>query len=219
MPRSRTPLSPLCAFGHVATHAELLEAFHGQESAITPFRMTTALCTRLRMGVYVCTHLTERERTAALCGGQLDCLTVLSELGLPVDDRDQVHLRLPRGHGGAAERKHRYAPLARVHWSRLRTPIPSATDARWAARTGDAPDRLRVPLREALRQAMTSCLSYADSGTVLEAMLAAGHAASDLAHAIEVAPRRVSVALRQLGAIPRSVQDALDDSFARQNRF
>lgn len=212
--------SPLCAYGHVATHAELLSEFHGQESAIIPFRMNYGRCELLRMGVYVCTHLTEAERLAAWCGGHLDCVTVLTELGLPVAhrDSDEPHLRLPRGQGGVAARRSD-APLAHVHWSRPRTPVPSIADAKVAARSGGEPDRLRVPVREAMRQAMTTCLSYAESGAFIEAACASGRFVDDAAHAIRVAPRRVMLALRRLDAIPPVVQEVLDESLERANHF
>jgi hypothetical protein len=212
--------SPLCAYGHIATHAELLAEFHGQESAIIPFRMNYGRCELLRMGIYVCTHLTEAERLAAWCGGHLDCVTVLAELGLPVPSRgtDEPHLRLPRGQGGVAARRSD-APLARVHWSRLRTPVPSISATKHAARLGEQPDRLRVPVREAMRQAVTTCLSYAESAALIEAVCASGHLVEDAAHAISIAPRRVMLALQRLDAIPLAVQDVIGESLERANHF
>ncbi|GAA4183632.1 hypothetical protein GCM10022288_03230 [Gryllotalpicola kribbensis] len=218
MPRAATR-SLLCSFGHIATHAELLEEFDGQESAILPFRMSYGRSELLRMGVYVCTHLTDLERLAAWCGGQLDCVTVLAESGFSVGDGGEPHLRLRRGQGGASGRRRADAPMAHVHWSRLRTPVPSREQAKRLARSGGQPDRLRVPPREALRQAMTTCLSYAESAQLLEAMSEAGFPAEDIAHAIAAAPRRVHLALRRLDAVPAPVRDVLSDSYERENHF
>jgi hypothetical protein len=217
MPHAAT-LSPLCSFGHVASYAELLEAFHGQESAIMPFRMHGGTCGRLRNGLYVCAHLSESERLAAWCGGQLDCLTVLAELGLPVADSGEPHLRLPRGHGRVWERRAADAPLTHAHWSRLRFPLPSVDEARWSAAGGTPLDRLRTPWQEALRQAMTTCLSYTESADVLETMLRCGYSADDLARVLASTPRRVQLAMRRLVIMPREIRDAFD-AFTHRNLF
>ncbi|GAA4164537.1 hypothetical protein GCM10022286_26410 [Gryllotalpicola daejeonensis] len=209
--------SPLCSFGHIATHAELLRTFHGQESAIIPFRMGYGRTELLRMGVYICSHLTEEERLAAWCGGHLDCVTVLAGLGLPIAAPDHPHLRFRRGQRGAAARWRADAPLARVHWSGPRTRVPSLEATKRSARKGGLPDRLRMPWREALRQAMTTCLTYAESGELLAAMCDDGFAAEDLAHAITVAPRRVYVALLRLGAIPQDVQRIASEALEREH--
>ncbi|HEY0249757.1 MAG TPA: hypothetical protein VGC45_16010 [Gryllotalpicola sp.] len=201
--------SALCFLGHIATHAELLEV-HGQESAILPFRINAGASRRLRTGLYVCAHLSESELTAAWCGGHLDCLTVLAELGLPVDDGGELHLRLARGHGRASARRRVDAPLTHAHWSRLRTPIPRLEETLHAARLGEPLDRLRVPVVEALRQAMTTCLSYAASAEVLRAMVSAGHPADELARTVASTPRRVQLALRRIGTTPPEVRHALE---------
>lgn len=216
MLRARTPLSPLCAFGHVATHAELLEEFHGQESAVIPFRMGR-LTAHPRVNVYVCAHLDEAEMSAAWCGGLLDCVTVLASVGLPVDHVGELHLRIARGDSRAAARRMAQVPTAHMHWSRLRTRLPTLDETRHAAIDGEPLSRLRVPVREALRQAMTSCLSYAESAEVIAAAtgttsataVTAACSAADVAHAIATAPRRVERALRELDAIPGEIDIAL----------
>lgn len=212
MPQPRIRLSPLCWYGHVAAYAELLDEFHGQESAVLPFRMGIGLTHHLRSNVYVCAHLSERERSAAWCGGLLDCVTVLAEAGLPLDKTaiDEPHLRFPRGDTHAAARRHEHAPTSRMHWSRLRTTIPSVAQTKRAAQSGEPLSRLQVPLREALRQAMTSCVSYATSAELIEAALTSKLCSvDDVAHAILVAPRRVELALRRLDAIPGELDIAI----------
>jgi hypothetical protein len=203
--------SPLCSFGHIASYAELLDAFHDQESAVLPFRMRGGLTMHLRSDTYVCAHVSDAELSAAWCGGQLDCVTVLADAGLPVDvGSAELHLRLSRGDSRAAARRHEHAPTSHVHWSRLRTPLPSVLQAKRSAYVGEPVNRLRVPLREALRQAMTTCLSYAKSAEVVEALASSTLCSpDDVAHAIAVAPRRVERALRELGGIPGDIDIAL----------
>jgi hypothetical protein len=204
------PLSPLCSFGHIASYAELLDAFNGQESAVLSFRMGR-LTAHLRSDVYICAHLSDVERSAAWCGGWLDCVTVLAEAGLPVGDAGtETHLRLARGDSRAAGRRLAHAPTAHMHWSRLRTPLPTLERHRRAARPDEPFDRLRVPFREALRQAMTTCLEYAQSARMIAAIDASGLGSDeDVAHAIAAAPRRVERALRELDAITPELEVAL----------
>jgi hypothetical protein len=204
------PSSPLCSFGHIASYAELLKAFNGQESAVLPFRMSR-LTAHLRSDVYICAHLSETERSAAWCGGWLDCVTVLAEAGLPVGDAGtETHLRLTRGDSRAAGRRLAHAPTAHMHWSRLRTPLPTLEQRRRAGRPVEPFDRLRVPFREALRQAMTTCLEYAQSARLIAALDGSGRcSAEDVAHAIAAAPRRVERALRELDAITPELEVAL----------
>lgn len=208
----RSDLDPFCRFGHIAGYAELLEAWHGQESAVLPFRTDGPRTRHLRSDLYVCAHLTEAELSAAWSGGVLDCVTVLAGCGLPVPAHweGEIHLRLTRGDSRAAARRHVYAPTSHVHWSRLRTPIPSVGATMRAAGAGKPISRLQVPVREALRQAMASCLSYEESAVVLAAIAADdGWRLDDAAHALAAAPRRVERALRALGGVPPVVDDAL----------
>lgn len=209
--RRFSQLSPLCFYGHVASYAELLEQHHGQESAILPFRMGYGVVAHPRFDVYACSHLSRIELAAALCGGRVDCVSVLAAEGLLNEaDSDELHLRLARGDSKAAARRHEYAPTSHMHWSRLRTAMPTVDETMAAARRGAPLTRLSVPLREAVRQAMTTCLSYAQSAELVAALVDTGVCpVEDVAHAILVAPRRVERALRELGAIPAQVDLAL----------
>lgn len=205
---SPLPPSPLCAFGHIASAAELLADF-GQESALAPFRRNIGTVRHPRTGLYVCAHLDERELDAAWCGGPLDCVSVLADLGLPVSDGGTPHLRLRRGDGRAAQRLGDRPGRLRAHWSRPRTPLPSAPEVRRLAGLGHAVDRLRLPAQEALRQALATCLPAAHAVYVIEAAVNGGILSADeVAAALSATSQRVQLALRSFG-LSAQVEESL----------
>lgn len=224
----------LCSFGHIATHRELLDRF-GQESAIVPLRRSSGRVTvlRIRTNVYVCAHLDPDELTAARVGAQLDCVTVLARHGLPVGDairrhndgsRDDgfqadgpegdgchrepcLHLRLRPNDGRASARRQAEPHEIRVHWTVPRWPVASADTARWAAARGTPLSRVELPVEEALRQALTSCLTVAESLAVIEALLPRLDAGV-LARIIARIPDHARTRLRRVG-LPQGVEEAL----------
>jgi len=165
--------SPLCPLGHIADYQELLERFNGQESAVLPFRYAypNATVVHLRSNVYVCAHLDDEAMVAARIGAVLDCVTVLARHGLPVDDRHQLHLRFRRNDGRANKRRRAETREIRAHWALPARGVPTLSATAAAAYRGNPISRLELPLEEALRPALTSCLSAAESVKVLDAVL------------------------------------------------
>jgi hypothetical protein len=197
-------LTLLCSFGHIATYAELLARFDGQESAVLPFRRRTGGLIRwLRPNVYVCAHLDEEELAAARVGGRLDCTTVLRRRGVLSGD-GCLHLRLRANDGRASAR--RWAEPTRVvaHWRPPRWDVPSLAATRHAARpavpqSGGPLSRLELPLNEALRQALISCLTPAASLAALATLLEDGTSPAQLADAVRATPRYIQARLQRLG--------------------
>jgi hypothetical protein len=173
----------------------------------------------VRRDVYVCRHIDDDEYTAALVGGALDCVTVLARRGLPVPGGDRpesltptpspLHLRVPAGAGRVTARIRAEPRPIRPHWSSKGPDVPSLALARQAARRRQPLSRLEVELGEALRQALTTCLTAEESIAVIREITPQYLSADATARAIAGAPRRVRAGLRRLG-LPDEVQDALD---------
>lgn len=212
----------LCSFGHIASYRELIDRC-GQDSAVTPLRRASGRRTvlRLRTDVYVCAHLDPDELLAARIGARLDCVTALARLGLPLDsalrrhdDDGCLHLRFRRNDGRASARRRAEARSIRAHWAPLRWPEPTAADALSAWMRRDPISRLEVPLEDALLQALTSCLTPAESVEIIAALLArpggspTALAPETLASVIELTPRRVRSRLWRAG-LPSEIDDAL----------
>lgn len=250
----------LCDFGHVASYQELLEHYHGQESAIVPLRYSYArrLVLHPRPNVYVCAHLDDDALTAARVGGWLDCATVLARHGFPIAEPTHPHLRFRPSDGRASARRRAEPRPTRAHWSVPSWPVPTAQETqdvnrrraalnraalnraalnrttvsrtalnrtalnrtalnRVAAIGGPhenpAPSaqpplsRLEMPLDEAMRQALTSCLTMAESVAVIDAALPLV-GARRVAEILRLIPDRKRAALRRAG-LPAEVDAAL----------
>jgi len=205
-------LTLLCSFGDIASYAELLERFHGQTSAIAPFRRSdSGLIYRLRSNVFVCSHLDDDERAAARIGGLLDCTTVLRRAGaLPGADDGHLHLRLSKNDGRASARRRNEPRAIRAHWHKPSWPAVTLDSARHAFERRDSPlSRLELPLREALRQALTSCLTPQQSRDALVLLIADALTPEDAAEVLARTPRRVQSQLRRIG-LPTQLNDALE---------
>jgi len=125
-----------------------------------------------------------------------------------------LHLRMRRNDGRASARRRAEARDIRTHWAPPLTPLPTAADAlkaarRTAPRPGPADrrgevlgtgrmNRLEVPLLEALRQALTSCLTPEESLAVLAAT-ADVHGRRLVDQALEHVPAHRLAALRRAG--------------------
>jgi len=245
----------LCDFGHVASYQELLEHYHGQESAIVPLRYSYArrLVLHPRPNVYVCAHLDDDALAAARVGGWLDCATVLARHSFPIAEPTHLHLRFRPSDGRASARRRAEPRPTRAHWSVPSWPVPTAretqdvnrhrgalnraalnrttvsrtalnrtalnrtardrTDATRGPHGSPPPSaqsplsRLEMPLDEAMRQALTSCLTMAESVAVIDAalpLLGAGR----VAEILRFIPDRKRAALRRAG-LPAELDAAL----------
>jgi hypothetical protein len=134
----------LCRFGHLATTAELRAAGLSR-TELARLRADPAVWT-IRRGLHICRHLDADERTAAQCGGRLDCVTVLRAHGIWTGSTRGLHLRLRPGTSRAPAR----ARCAVIHWSQT-----------------NAPDKLWMPVPDALKQAMR-CLPPDDLVAAIE---------------------------------------------------
>jgi hypothetical protein len=199
----------LCPRGHIASYAELLDHFNGQESAVLPFRDAPASSRvhRIRTNTYVCSHLDPEELLAARVGARLDCVTVLDRhgytAGLP-GRHEHVHLRMRRNDGRAAERRRAETRDIRTHWTPpMHAPMTfDAAARRWGQRAPYSRrtpvNRLEMPLDDALRQALASCLTVAESLTVLAAV-SRHSGAETAARAVRALPAATRARLRAAG--------------------
>ncbi|MCL2514711.1 MAG: hypothetical protein FWD85_03800 [Microbacteriaceae bacterium] len=179
----------------------------------------------LRHNVYVCRHIDDDEFTAALVGGLLDCVTVLGRLGVPAElfdagalcnaagaepvDAGGLHVRVPPRSGRTATRARAEPRVTRVHWSARDPGVPTLRQTRAAAGNGSPVSRLQVAPRDALTQALTTCLPLEQAAPVIRTMVPALLPAAEVARAIAAASRRVRVGLRRLD-LPLDVHDALN---------
>ncbi|AYG02555.1 hypothetical protein [Gryllotalpicola protaetiae] len=210
-------VSPLCAFGHVATYQELHELW-GAESTVVPFRRLYGrrAVLWLRPNAYACAHLGDDELLAARVGAHLDCVSVLSAAGSDSATRalagsGAVHVRLAPNDGRASARRLAEPRPVVAHWSVPRNSPPDIAATHAAITSGGAPiSRVSLPVPEALRQALRSCLSPDDAVVVIAELLAIGALGTDeLACIVASSPRRVRAGLRHAG-LAADVVDALE---------
>jgi len=162
---------------------------------------------RIRTNTYVCSHLDPDELLAARVGARLDCVTVLERHGYTAGipgRHPHLHLRMRRNDGRAAERRRAETRDIRTHWTPpMHAPMTfDAAARRWSQRTSFSRrtpvNRLEMPLDDALRQALASCLTVAESFTVLAAV--SRHAGADTAErAVWALPEAARKRLRNAG--------------------
>jgi len=159
----------LCAFGHVATTAELLAAVDGQESIVDIYQRSSFLV-RPRRGVYACAHLRAVELAALRAGGVLDCVSALCAAGAEVSDDGCLHVRFHAEGSRARPRPELAGVPVTAHWSRVQTERRPAA-ANLIAHRFHRPvlTRSRLPPQEALRQALV-CVPPERLRTVIDAV-------------------------------------------------
>ncbi|HEY0247223.1 MAG TPA: DUF559 domain-containing protein [Gryllotalpicola sp.] len=166
-------LTPLCAFGHVATTAELTDAGWTRTQRESALRQGAR---RVRKGTFACTHLEEADRFAVDCGGRLDCISVLRAEGIWAGFHRGLHLRMNRGDRHAMARVRAAKRRATLHWDHRRFPAESRT---------------RVSVQDALIAAMR-CLPPDDVVAAIESAVHLRRITASQAFAVmEAAPRRL----------------------------
>jgi len=184
----------LCAFGHVATTAEILAAVHGQESIVDIYQQSSYLV-RPRRGVYACAHLRDVELAALRAGGVLDCVSALRTAGAEVSDEGCLHVRF-QAEGSRARPRPDLAGAPLVsHWSRVQTERrPAAANLIEHRFRRPVLSRSRLPAPEALRQALV-CVPPEQLRGVIEAVTGTVLPFDEVRRVVSAAPRRVRAQL------------------------
>lgn len=203
----------LCAFGCVATTAEILEWEFGLEATMDIYQRSRGII-RIRNGLYACAHLDGATVAALAAGGPLDCISALERAGgiatlaqvLPTDGT--VHVRYRRGDRRARDRIAASARPIAAHWHEWRVDPPTVRANRIRTRNRQSPiPRDHVPPAEALAQTLL-CLAPDQSVRVVSAVIASGLLAeADVAAIVAASPRRTRAALRRAGlTLPRAAE-------------
>jgi hypothetical protein len=214
----------LCAFGCVATTAEILEWEYGLHASVDIYLRSRAI-TRIRVGLYACAHLDADTLAALRAGGPLDCISALERAGgiatraglaaapaplappappesalTEVPPASELHVRYRRGDHWARTRITASERPIIAHWHEWRITPPTVRRNRILTRSRRPPVPLgHVPPSEAFAQSLL-CLDAAHSLHVIDALASSELLPEpEIAAIIAAAPRRTQAALRQAG--------------------
>ena len=125
--------SILCSLDHIATTQQL--ARHGVSAYALRRAVYDGRVTRIRRGIYACTHIDSDTARAARANGAVSCVSALRRAGVWAGHSDQLHVHVSPTESGLARERD---PEIRYHWARPRFGMvnrftPTRTEALWLA--------------------------------------------------------------------------------------